>query len=318
MDMAFFGANLSRPECVLAHESGTIFCSDSTGSGGVSVIQPDGTTSRILSTGRAIVPNGIALQADGSFLIAHLGTEDGGIFRLWADGTLEPFLVELGGRPLAPSNFVHRDALDRLWICVSTELRPRHLDYRAELADGVIILVDKAGARVVAEGLGYTNECVVDLEKGRLYVNETFGRRLTGFTIRPDGALADRRVVTTFGAGDFPDGLSLDVDDGLWVTSVVSNRLIRVDPQGRQEVVLEQSDPAAVARVEEAFAAGRMHKDDLASTMETGLRNLSSLAFCGPDMKTGLLGSLGNDALVKIRLPVAGRKPAHWSQALPV
>ena len=318
MDMEFFGSTLNRPECVLAHQSGTVFCSDSTASGGVSVIRPDGTTSRILSTGRAIVPNGIALLEDGSFLIAHLGTEDGGIYRLWTDGTLEPFLVELDGRPLAPSNFVHRDALDRLWICVSTELRPRHLAYRAALTDGVIILVDKAGARIVAEGLGYTNECVVDLENDRLYVNETFGRRLTGFTIRLDGSLADRRVVTTFGAGDFPDGLSLDVDDGLWVTSVVSNRLIRVDTQGRQEIFLERSDPAAVARVEEAFAAGRMHKDDLASTMEMGLRNLSSLAFCGPDMRSGLLGSLGNDALVKIWLPVAGRKPAHWSQALPV
>ncbi len=318
MEIAFFGSTLNRPECVLAHESGTVFCSDSTASGGVSVIRPDGTTSRILSAGRSIIPNGIALLADGSFLIAHLGLEDGGIYRLWANGTLEPFLVELGGRPLAPSNFVHRDALDRLWICVSTEQRPRHLAYRAEMAEGVIILVDKAGARVVAEGLGYTNECVVDLEKGRLYVNETFGRRLTGFTIQPDGSLADRRVVTTFGAGDFPDGLSLDVDDGLWVTSVVSNRLIRVDPKGRQEVFLERSDPADVARVEKAFVAGRMHKDDLASTMETGLRNLSSLAFCGADMRSGLLGSLGNDSLVKIRLPVAGQKPAHWSQALPV
>ena len=201
---------------------------------------------------------------------------------------------------------------------MSTELRPRHLAYRSDLADGVIILVDKAGPRIVAEGLGYTNECVVDVEKGRLFVNETFGRRLTGFTIRPDGSLTDRTVVTTFGTGDFPDGLSLDVDDGLWVTSVVSNRLIRVDPQGRQETFLEQSDPVDVARVEDAFLAGRMHKDDLASTMEKGLRNLSSLAFCGPEMRMGLLGSLGNEGLVKVQLPVAGRKPAHWSQSLPV
>lgn len=318
MTIETLGQGLNRPECVLAHESGTVFCSDSTGAGGVSVIRPDGRTSRILSKGRSVVPNGIALLADGSFLLAHLGDHDGGIFRLWPDGTLEPFLVELGRRPLAPSNFVHRDALDRLWICISTELRPRHLAYRKDLAAGVIILADARGARVVAEGLGYTNECVVDVEKDLLYVNETFGRRLSRFRIGSDGSLADRSVVTTFGAGVFPDGVTLDVEDNLWVTSVVSNRLIRIDPQGRQEVVLESADRDTVDRIEVAFQAGRMHRDDLAATMGQGLHNLSSLAFCGEDMKTGLLGSLGNETLVKLYLPVAGRRPAHWSQPLPV
>ncbi len=318
MELQTFGQGLNRPECVLAHESGTVFCSDSTEGGGVSVIRPDGSTSRILSTGRAVAPNGIALLGDGSFLIAHLGPQDGGIFRLWPDGTLEPFLVALGGRPLAPSNFVHRDVLDRLWICISTEKRPRHLGYRKDLAEGIIILVDRRGPRLVADGLGYTNECVVDLDSGHLYVNETFGRRLSRFTVGADGSLSNKVVVTQFGAGDYPDGLSLDIEGGLWVTSVISNRLIRVDPQGGQQIHLEQSDPADVARIEEAFQSGRMHKDDLAATMDKGLRNLSSLAFCGPDMKEGLLGSLGADTLLRISLPVAGRKPAHWSQALPV
>jgi sugar lactone lactonase YvrE len=313
-----FGSGLNRPECVLAHASGTVFCSDSTGSGGISVIRPDGTTTRILSKGRVVVPNGIALLRDGSFLIAHLGTQDGGIFRLWADGTLEPFLVEFGGRPLAPSNFVHRDGLDRLWICVSTELRPRHLAYRPDLSEGVIILVDGNGPRLVAEGLGYTNECVVDVDRDLLYVNETFGRRLSRFRIRPDGSLADKTVVTQFGAGDYPDGLTLDSEDGLWVTSVISNRLFRIDREGRRELILQDSDPSDVARIEEAFQSGRMHKDDLAATMGKGLRNLSSLAFSGPDLRIGLLGSLGNDALVRIELPVPGRPPAHWTQALPV
>lgn len=317
MELETFGHGLNRPECVLAHASGTVFCSDSTGTGGVSVIGPDGSTSRILSRGRAVVPNGIALLADNSFLIAHLGAQDGGIFRLWPDGTLEPFLVELGGRPLPPSNFVHRDACDRLWICISTEIRPRHLAYRKDLAGGVIILVDGAGARVVADGIGYTNECVVDAERDLLYVNETFARRLSRFSIRPDGSLGDRAVVTTFGRGVFPDGLTLDMEDNLWVTSVVSNRLIRVDRAGNQEVLLEHSDPADVERIEVAFEAGRMHADDLAATMGRGLRNLSSLAFCGSDLKTGLLGSLGGDTLVRLRMPVAGHKPAHWSQPLP-
>ena len=82
---------------------------------------------------------------------------------------------------------------------------------------------------------------------GRLYVNETFGRRITSFRIGRDGALSDRRAVAAFGPGTFPDGLTLDAEGGLWVTSVVSNRLIRVAPDGTQAVLLEDSDPDHLA-----------------------------------------------------------------------
>ena len=39
-------------------------------------------------------------------------------------------------------------------------------------------------------------------------------------------------TVTQFGAGDFPDGLAFDEEGHAWVVSIVSNRLIRVAPDG--------------------------------------------------------------------------------------
>jgi sugar lactone lactonase YvrE len=47
------------------------------------------------------------------------------------------------------------------------------------VSDGFIVRVDDAGARIVADGLGYTNEVQLDPSGERLYVNETFGRRLS-------------------------------------------------------------------------------------------------------------------------------------------
>jgi sugar lactone lactonase YvrE len=249
--VTLFGSGLNRAECVLAHRSGLLFCSDSTAGGGVSVLGPDGAVSRILATDRdaPLHPNGIAMEPGGSFLIAHLGAEAdaGGVFRLFPDGRTEDVLTEIDGQPLPPTNFVQRDALGRIWVSISTWRHPRHLAYRRDADDGFVILIDGKGARIVADGLGYTNECIVDVEAGLFHINETFGRRISRYRIGDDGALHDRTVVATFGEGVFPDGLSPDAEGGLWVTSVVSNRLIHVTPDGRQRVVLEDSDPVHVA-----------------------------------------------------------------------
>ena len=51
------------------------------------------------------------------------------------------------------------------------------------------------GSRIVAVGLAYTNEALVAPDGRSLYVNETFGRRLSRFPLRRDGSL-DLRETT--------------------------------------------------------------------------------------------------------------------------
>jgi hypothetical protein len=312
--ITFVGEGLNRPECVLAHRSGLLFCSDSTGPGGVSVLHPDGRLDRILARDVKVPlrPNGIALLPGGAFLLAHLGDTDGGVYRLDPDGHVEPFLLQLDGTPLPPSNFVVQDEEGRVWICVSTRLRPRDLGYRTTADDGFIIVVDRQGARIVADGIGYTNECVVDLRAGRLFVNETYGRRILSFRIGSGATLSDRSVIAAFGPGTFPDGLARDAEGGLWVTSVISNRLIRVAPDGGQEVWLEDSEPDHLAWVEQAFQAGTMGREHVDRPRSRKLGNISSLAFGGADRRTGYLGCLAGAALASLPMPVSGHRPAHW------
>ena len=44
------------------------------------------------------------------------------------------------------------DGARRLWVTVSTDKTPRSADYRPDCASGFIVLVDRSGPRIVAEG----------------------------------------------------------------------------------------------------------------------------------------------------------------------
>jgi sugar lactone lactonase YvrE len=310
-DIGFTGTDLARPECVLAQRTGMLYVSDKRG--GITRIAPDGTQT-LLGQG-PIIPNGIALLRDGSFAIANL-SDSGGVWRLAPDGTLAQEIDSIAGHRLGSVNFVRTDRQGRLWICVST-LRPGEDQYRTDIADGFIALRDEHGIRVVADGLCWTNECLPDEDSGYLYVNETFGRRLTRFDMASDGTLTNRVTIASFGHGDYPDGLTQDAEGGLWVVSVGSNRLTRVAPDGTQQVMLEDSDPAHLEALEQALQAKRLTRPMIHEARSRRLRNISSLAFAGPDLRTGLMGSLAGDALARFTAPVAGKPPVHWDWPAP-
>lgn len=314
--LSFQGAGLVRPECVLATAAGDLFSAD--WRGGVAHQKPGGGQALYkgqLPGGGLLRPNGIALMPDGSFLVAHLGDEEGGVWRLQRDGQVQPWLTHLHGLPLPPTNFVLPDSEGRTWVTVSTRRKPRALAYRANGGDGFIVCVTSQGARIVADGLGYTNEVALHPSGRWLYVNETFARCLSRFPVAADGVLGARQVVAQFGEGTFPDGLAFDEEGGAWVISIVSNRVIRVAPDGRQELLLEDADPEHLAWVEAAFQAGTMGRPHLDQAKSQALRNISSIAFSGPGRRTAVFGCLLGDRLATMPVPVAGVTPVHWNYA---
>jgi sugar lactone lactonase YvrE len=305
-ELRFVGHDLHRPECVLACASGRLFMSDNRG--GVTTIAPDGAQRMIGQSN--LVPNGIALCRDGSFLVANLGP-DGGVWRVGADGQTSPFLQVIDGCVLPRVNFVALDMRERVWVCVSASAMEDAYPIHAKT--GFIALIDRAGARIVADGLQYTNECRIDAASRHLYVNETFGRRLTRFIIAEDGALRDRETFAEFSSGDFPDGLTLDADGGVWILCVGSNRIYRVTQDREVETVLDDSIPATVAQLEAAFATDTLTRPALSSAAGRRLRNASSLAFGGADLRTAYLGCLNGSSLASFRSPVPGVPQVHWN-----
>lgn len=309
-EVSRLGSGLVRPECVACRADGTVFTSHF--GGGVSRIDTHGRVDHVLGAGApTVATNGFALTPDGAFLCASL-LPPGGVWRVGRGGDQVAILTEVDGMDLVSVNFVHLDPDGRLWVAVSTRRAPRDLGYRPDVDDGFIVLADEHGARIVADGLGYTNETKVSPDGRWLYVNETFGRRTSRFALGADRVLGTRETVTEYGHGVFPDGLEFDAQGGVWITSIVSNRVIRVAPDGTQQVVLEDFDADALERVERAYLAGELGRSHLDSIASSRLRSVSSIAFGGPDLRTVHLGNLLDDCLYTFRSPIAGAPPPHW------
>lgn len=321
-DIRHLGTGLKRPECVLCMRSGDLYVAQL--GAGVMHIAPDGSQTVIGNTatmdGEPWIPNGIAFRngkdaADG-FLVANMGGGGGGVWHLAADGTLKPHLMEVDGEPLSKANFVFTDAMGRMWVTVTT--RSHHVPDAMtalgapERTDGFICVDDGRGARIVADGLTFTNEARFDATGAHLYVAETFGRRISRFRVGADARLSGRETFATFGHGTFADGIAFDAEGCLWVASVISNRLIRIAPDGSQHMVIEDSDAAHLDAVEAALAAGNVQREMFYQPKGEVLRNIASVSFGGPDLKTVYLGSLAGDSLAVFRSPVAGAPLPHW------
>ena len=309
--VSFVGQGLQRPECVLTTRQGDIFVSDSRG--GISALRADGTQQFIKATGvpDGFLPNGIALTPERDFLIANLAAE-GGVWRMKPNGEASLLLDKIDGEPMPPVNFVGLDRLGRIWITYSTRLQPREGAMRKGWADGFIAVLDENGARIVADNIGYTNEAIVDPTGQWLYVNETVARRTIRFPIGTNAELGEREVVAAYPPATFPDGFTFDSEGGVWCVSVASNRVIHVDRDGNQTIVMEDNDPARMQEVAEAFESDNFKREHIDAGTERPLKNIASIAFGGDDLKTIYMGSLFGDGIAKFRAPIAGAPPAQW------
>ncbi len=312
-DLRDHGQHLKRPECVLCTRNGDVFVSD--WRGGVTRIAADGTHTLIAGVDSPVQlkPNGIALDRDGSFLLAHLDDKVGGVYRLQRDGRVEPFLLEVDGVPLHPTNFVLTDAQGRVWITVSTRQVPRQGARVPGCADGYLILVDARGARVVVDDIGFANECRFDPSGEWLYVNETWARRISRHRVDARGMVGAREEFIAFDSGVYPDGLDFDESGAVWLTSVYSNQVLRVTPDRTVTVVVDDSDRAFVENLVGDFAAGKL-REGRATLDQPWQRmgSISSVAFGGPDRQMLYIGCLLDNRIYRMPVPVRGLKPAHW------
>ena len=303
------GAGLRRPESILATARCELFVSDHLGG----VREVDAPERRLAGAPPGFLPNGFAMTRGREFLVANLAGV-GGVWRIDAAWQAHPFLMAVEGQALSTTNFVGLDDRGRTWISMSTRQLPREKAFNRHTRDGFIALVDEAGARIVADGIGFANECRVSPDGRWLYANETYRRRLTRWPISQGGGpvrLGRPETVFEFGDGDFPDGLAFDETGAAWVACIVSNRVLRI-AHGQRQVVLEDADPQLCAQAEARFADQGLDRAGVDAGGQRALRNVSSIAFGGPDLRTVYLGCLQGDRIASFRSPVAGARPAHW------
>jgi gluconolactonase len=326
----YVGADLQRPECILAERDGSLWAADARG--GVTHIAPDGTQRFIgqhdarfttAATERAedfeakftegTLPNGLAFAANGDILISNFGTDL--LEVMTRDGATRTLYDRIDGLPIGKVNFVLRDSRDRVWITVSTRVNPWTAAAASRVRDGYVAVVDGKGLRVVADGFHFTNEVRLDANEEWLYIVETTGPCITRMRLDESGAevkLTGREVFGPSHLGGYPDGIAFDADGNLWCTLVMTDQLIALTPQGDKRLLLDDGEPAASANLLQRMDAGTVRPEDMQRAHGTIAPWMASVTFGGPDLRTVYLGSLLGTRIPFFRSPVAGLPMVHW------
>ncbi|WP_328396965.1 SMP-30/gluconolactonase/LRE family protein [Nocardia sp. NBC_00416] len=101
-----------------------------------------------------------------------------------------------------------------------------------EFAPGFVVRVTPGGAvRRVADELAFPNGMAITADGAALIVAESYGERLTAYTIGASGELGDRRVWAPT-PGDHPDGICVDAEGAVWYADVGNRHCVRVAEGG--------------------------------------------------------------------------------------
>jgi sugar lactone lactonase YvrE len=193
---------------------GALYVSDMHGDAVLRVTE-DGDVSTVVEVEQ---PSGLGWLADGSLLISSMARRcvmryDGSGLAVHADlSSLAPYDQRHVRRPLR-ARFVGQFGYD--------------MRGGAPPAAAALLRVDPDGStHEVAEGLRMANGMVVTGDQTMLLVAESWGKCIVAFDLADDGSLSNRRVWAEL--ADYPDGLGINAEDGVWVASPVSDRFVRV------------------------------------------------------------------------------------------
>ena len=328
-DIRHVGHDLQRPECILAERDGTLWAADARG--GVMRIDADGSQRLIAPSwsvpepatsmpgvsfndryvqAQGSLPNGMAILANGDFVIANWGTDSVDV--MTREGHVRTLHDRIDGQPLGKANFVARDTKGRIWLTVTTRMHPWTESINAGVPDGYIALIDESGIRIVADGFGGTNEIRFDAKEEWLYVVESNARRISRLRVQPDGSLTQREVFGPSQLEGFPDGFAFDAFGNLWVTLVMTDKLIALTPEGEVLTLLDDSNVEATAVLNRHYASHTLTPEIMAAAQGTLAPWMASLTFGGPDLRTVYLGSLLGTTIPCFQAPVAGLPLIHW------
>jgi len=322
--ISFIGHDLQRPECIIAQPDGSLWSADARGgvmhitaSGEQTLLAPTQVEaqaasfeSRYVQSQGASLPNGLALTEQGDFIICNWGLDR--IEKLDRQGHVQVLFDQLDGKPLGKTNFPLRDRKGRIWFTVTTTMQPWTDSINSGVLDGYIGVIDAQGIRIVAEGFGGTNEIRFDDNEEWLYVVESNVRRISRLRQQADGSLGEREVFGPAELEGFPDGFAFDSFGNLWVTLVMSDKLIALTPDGEVLNLLDDGNPVATALLNQHYRAKTLTPQIMQAAHGTLAPWMASLTFGGPDLKTVYLGSLQGTRIPFFRAPLAGQPLIHW------
>lgn len=225
-----FATELDYPECPRWHD-GALWISEMWSR---AVVRFDDTGRRqVVHQFTDDQPGGLGWLPDGGLVV--VGMESRLLHRMYPDPAGSGLYADLTATtPWALNDMVIGKTGHAYVSQVGFDLA----DAASRPAPSPVIHVDDRGAvSVAAEGLVVPNGMALSGDGETLVVAETFGGRLTAFTVCPDGSLDDRRVLAELPpAPDHryarPDGICLDEEDAAWVADWRGCQVLRVSADG--------------------------------------------------------------------------------------
>jgi sugar lactone lactonase YvrE len=169
-------------------------------------------------------PSGLGWLPDGRLLVVSM--RDRRVLRL-EDGGLEEH-ADLSKLASYHCNDMVVDARGRAYV---GNFGSDHESGGMPTPTNLVLVTPDGVAREVASDLLFPNGTVITPDGATLVVGESYGGCLTAFDIEADGSLTGRRVWAEI-PGKVPDGICLDAEGAIWVTSPITREVLRVREGG--------------------------------------------------------------------------------------
>ncbi|SFC91049.1 SMP-30/gluconolactonase/LRE family protein [Massilia yuzhufengensis] len=108
------------------------------------------------------------------------------------------------------------------------------MDNGETASTGALYRFDGEQAARKDDGYVITNGPAVSPDGRRLYHTDTLARRVYQFDLADDGTLSNKRLFVEITGGGHPDGMAVDANGHVWVTTFGGWRIDRYDADGRK------------------------------------------------------------------------------------
>lgn len=266
-----FANYLDHPECCAFDKEGNLWAGGEAGQ--IYRIDSKGCADEVTRLGGFC--GGLAFSSVDVLFVCNPGR---GVVRVTSSSQHEVFASEAAGRKLIEPNFPVFDHSGNLYVTDSGEWKG---------TIGRLVRLDAQGAGTeIASGFGYANGLALAEDERSIFMAESDTRKIYRISLDGGRSSADGIEVYAESPGAVPDGLSLDQEGNLYITSYGSHSIYRIDPT--RTVHLLAHDPNGMM-----------------------LGGPTNLAFGGPDYEWIYVANLCRWTIARARVGRKGLPPVN-------